>query len=327
MLEKGRIVRVQGPQALDNPADCDRLHDSVLPILHVEVMDDLSHLEQGRSVEAEAVDQHLEGARISVMTELPGVHVEGDVRFGRLLGEPERRIGIDEGPNEPGACHPIDAGTRSGHPTAAREAARTQGWRASAARRRPSAAHRQLQRRQRGTRLSSPWRSEEVHALDGREPVAQQPQRAARQTALRGTRARSIAGGEQSVDLALQHAVVLFARPSEDGLDVLAAADADGVGGEHCCVTTQGDDLAPNPFEVLAALLGVRQDINRAACRDGPDLLQATPGLHAGVRRTGWELVSKQQPTLTVHVTDVTSELIPEASGRWVSRSNPYLSR
>jgi len=81
-------------------------------------VDDLGEVPEARVVEAEALDQDLEGAAVPLVRVLGVEHVEAQLARPRavVLGrdELEPRLGVDEPPDGPGAGHPVHASLGDG---------------------------------------------------------------------------------------------------------------------------------------------------------------------------------------------------------------------
>src|SRR5205823_4249970 len=133
--------------------------------------------------------------------------------------------------------------------------------------------------------------AEEVQALERIEPIAEGPHGA---RLLFRVSAFPAQGRLEALDVLLQRAVVARAALLKCGHDVPRPALANRVGGKHGGRAAEGNDFAPQPLEVLAALVGIRQDVHRVARRDGAQLLEAAPRLDAGVREPRWKLVREE---------------------------------
>ena len=96
------------------------------------------------------------------------------------------------------------------------------------------------------------------------------------------------------MDVLLQPSELLLSCALKNGHDVLRTAGTDGIGSEHDCLASEGHDLAPEPLEVLTALLCVGQDVDGVPGRHCPDLLQTPPGLDPRIRRARRELMAQQ---------------------------------
>src|SRR5579863_1488556 len=88
-------------------------------------MDNLRNGPECGVVETRSVDQHLEGAPVSLVGKFCLKHVEAQLAWLRYIpfGENELkvRIPIDEAPNQPGACHAIDMDALASDPDATAE--------------------------------------------------------------------------------------------------------------------------------------------------------------------------------------------------------------
>jgi hypothetical protein len=89
-------------------------------------------------------------------------------------------------------------------------------------------------------------------------------------------------GRQHPIGVALQRSVVRVTRSLKGG-DQIVTARVEGVGSKNGGLPSQGHDFAANPFEVLAALLGVRENVHGISRRHGADLLEAAPRLYAGI--------------------------------------------
>ena len=137
--------------------------------------------------------------------------------------------------------------------------------------------------------------------------LAQRPEGTARQPPFRGRQPPfPAAGRQQPIDFPLQPSVFLLSRATKRADDILGSPVADRVRGEYGGLTAEGDDLAPNPLEVLTTLRRIRQDVHGIPGRHGADLLEATPRLDPRVRGTSRKLVPEEQPAGIGHVTNVT---------------------
>src|SRR4029077_2015661 len=99
-----------------NPRDEGRnpggLRTTELPILHVDVMDDLADRSEPCLTQTEALDKDLERALVADMRKVGFEHVERDLALGRAVDlrtdELQCRLGVDEPSNQPGAGHAVD---------------------------------------------------------------------------------------------------------------------------------------------------------------------------------------------------------------------------
>src|SRR5205823_3046567 len=92
--------------------DADCLGATELPVLQIDVVDDLRDGTHCRIVYREPGAQDLEGAEIALVRELGLEHVEAELaRLGTISlarYEFEPRVRVDDAPNQPGARDPID---------------------------------------------------------------------------------------------------------------------------------------------------------------------------------------------------------------------------
>src|SRR5439155_2937346 len=83
-----------------------------LPVLQIDVVDDLGDGTHCRIVYRDPGAQDLEGAEIALVRELGLEHVEAELaRLGTISlasDEFEPRVRVDDAPNQPGARDPID---------------------------------------------------------------------------------------------------------------------------------------------------------------------------------------------------------------------------
>ena len=111
-LEPGLVIPVAHGDARDQPVDAGSLGATELPVLQIDVVDDLGDGTHCRIVYREAGAQDLEGAEIALVRELGLEHVEaelavlGTVSLARYEFEP--RLRVNDAPDQPGARHPID---------------------------------------------------------------------------------------------------------------------------------------------------------------------------------------------------------------------------
>jgi len=90
-------------------------------------------------------------------------------------------------------------------------------------------------------------------------------------------------GLAETVDFCLQRAILFISGAPESSHDLGRSPLADGTGGKHRRVASERDYLAPDPFEVFTALIGIRQHVDGVSGRHGADLLKTPPRLHAGI--------------------------------------------
>ena len=80
-----------------------------------------------------------------------------------------------------------------------------------------------------------------------------------------------------------QRRVVVLARLLEHFDQLIVGDGVDVRGAENGRLSTRGDDLGFEPFQVLASAGGIRQGVDRLLERDRADLLQAAPRADAQV--------------------------------------------
>src|SRR6516225_9798167 len=119
-LDPPRIPARGGADAVDERPDAGDLGATELVVLEVDVVDDLADRAQRGVLEAGALNQHLESALVTFMSELRLEHVEAQLAFLRSIAfaryELEARLRIDEAANQPGAGDPISVDTLAGYP-------------------------------------------------------------------------------------------------------------------------------------------------------------------------------------------------------------------
>src|SRR5215475_15478118 len=101
-----------GGEGADGQVHTGRLLMGELAVAQVGLVHDLRDELDPPILDAEALDQGLEGAVLAVMAEVRSQHVEGNAlaRGIRRVGEGELRIGIAEAANEPSRGEAIDVG-------------------------------------------------------------------------------------------------------------------------------------------------------------------------------------------------------------------------
>ena len=104
------------------------------------------------------------------MAEFAGIHIKRHVRSRRPFDEPKGRFGIDEAPNQPRRGHPVDAWTRTRHPTAFSKRCRRQRRRSDA--HRFSSVSKTLERTDRASNVLPRGGLEKVDALNLGEALA-----------------------------------------------------------------------------------------------------------------------------------------------------------
>src|SRR5215469_16591509 len=117
-LEQIVVVGVAGGKRADGQIHAGRLLAGELAVSQIGLVHDLRDDLDPPILDAEALDQRLEGAVLPMVAEVRPEHVEGNAfaRGIRCVGEGELRIGIAEAANEPGGGEAIDVGPRPRHP-------------------------------------------------------------------------------------------------------------------------------------------------------------------------------------------------------------------
>ena len=119
LLEQRRVIGYRRAQPFDEVRDRRGVRRLVPIFLEIDVVHDLGDPFHRSVPDAEAILEYLEGAQIALVLETAGlIHVERHrvrIPVGRCR-ERERRVAIDEAPDEPRRCEPIDAGPRPRHP-------------------------------------------------------------------------------------------------------------------------------------------------------------------------------------------------------------------
>src|SRR5215467_1664633 len=116
-LEQIVVVGVAGGKRADGQIHAGRLLAGELAVSQIGLVHDLRDDLDPPILDAEALDQGLEGAVLTVTAEVRPEHVEGNA-LARGVREGELRIGIAEAANEPGGGEAIDVGPRPRHPGA-----------------------------------------------------------------------------------------------------------------------------------------------------------------------------------------------------------------
>src|SRR5262245_10320442 len=117
-LEELLVVRHER-QAAKNHVETPSLRRVVAVVFEVRLVDDSSDLPQHRIVQLEAPEERLEAAVAAVVRELDPAHVEWRRilrQFGRIVDEHERRLGVDEAADQPGARSAVDVALRPRRP-------------------------------------------------------------------------------------------------------------------------------------------------------------------------------------------------------------------
>src|SRR5690242_10732364 len=121
VLEQRLVVLIRELQAFNHGADRAAFRRPKAAVLEIQVMHDRSDPRERRSSDAKDRAQRLEGASLTLVTELDAEHVERDAvtRDGLPIGsETESGLTIDEVANEPGRRHAIDTRPRPRDPQA-----------------------------------------------------------------------------------------------------------------------------------------------------------------------------------------------------------------
>src|SRR5215467_6809385 len=117
-LEQIVVVGVAGGERADGQIHAGRLLAGELAVPQIGFVHDLCDDLDPPILDAEALDEGLEGAVLPVMAEVRPDHIEGNAlaRGIRRVGEGELRLGIAEAANEPSRGEAIDVGPRPRHP-------------------------------------------------------------------------------------------------------------------------------------------------------------------------------------------------------------------
>ena len=108
------------PQAFDQPSNGLGLGLFVPALFEIEIVHDAADVQRRRILDREPLAEGLEGAVAPVMPEFGLEGVEGNrVRRAAVAAEDERRVRVDEPPDQPGRRHAIDARVRSREPVPA----------------------------------------------------------------------------------------------------------------------------------------------------------------------------------------------------------------
>ncbi len=121
LLDAGRIVGLARCDPGDHECHTGRFGPCVLPILEVQVMNDLRELAQGWIMPAKSFHECFERAPLTLVAKVRLGHVEAQLAGIQRLGrsdEAELRFVIDEPPNEPRARDAIDENSSARHPRA-----------------------------------------------------------------------------------------------------------------------------------------------------------------------------------------------------------------
>src|SRR5712692_4409984 len=120
-LEQVVIVLRSLGEAFDGQIDPGGLVARELSVVQVRLVHDLGDDLGAAILDPEALDQRLEGAVLTVMSELCAEHVERDALARGIggVGEGKFRVGIVEAPDEPRRGNPINVRPRPRHPCAA----------------------------------------------------------------------------------------------------------------------------------------------------------------------------------------------------------------
>ena len=105
---------------LNKSLDAGRIRPPELPVLEIEVVNDLRELSQRRVLQSTSAAHRLERASVTFVGEVRANHVEGSFdrsdRASRGIDKPESRRRIDEPSNQPGRREPVDVGIAACHP-------------------------------------------------------------------------------------------------------------------------------------------------------------------------------------------------------------------
>src|SRR6266851_1721007 len=121
------VVRLHGIEPGQELAHAGRLRPPVLPVLEIEVVDDLRHLSERPIASAEPAEHGLEGATVALVGERPSHHVEADLGRTWLLAggvdEAEAGARVDEAAHQPGRRDAVDVDVPARHPHLSHELA------------------------------------------------------------------------------------------------------------------------------------------------------------------------------------------------------------
>src|SRR5207248_9837041 len=112
------VVLVGREKPTDRQVDPARLLACELAVAQIRLVDDLGQAGQTPVPDPEALDERLERAIVAVVTELGPRRVERDRRRREVAGrgEHERRLRIDEPPDQPRRGKPVHVRPRARHP-------------------------------------------------------------------------------------------------------------------------------------------------------------------------------------------------------------------
>src|SRR6185436_1878491 len=114
------IVGGGGEQRPDRNVDTAGLLVGILPVAQIRLVNDLGESREAPVTEFRSLDEGLERAVLTLMTELDAGRVKRDGvgRKVRWRREDEDRLGIDETLDQPGRRHPVDVGPGPSDPAA-----------------------------------------------------------------------------------------------------------------------------------------------------------------------------------------------------------------
>src|SRR5258705_106489 len=284
----------------DQPIDARSFRAAELGVLQIDIVYDLRDRRERGVVDAEAIDQHLEGAPVPFVRELRFEHVEADLARERSVtfsgDELEAAFRIDEAADEPGAGHAVDVNPLAGDPGLAFEALR-------AGRRKLDSGPARLFPHARLDSMDQPFdrlaagRAEEIQRDDLREAL---PQPGGVRFGLRAPAVWDLFFGRrrflQPPGLPGEPPVVRLPRGLEQGLYLPVGKTVDKTGLTNRSFALARDDLPQDPLEVFLGLIGPGQNVDGVFDRDRAEALEPAPDLHPEVIRLGRQLVNEQQP-------------------------------
>src|SRR5919198_773102 len=296
-LEPGLVIAMPHGDTRDQSVDASRLGTIKLRVLQIDVVHDLRNRHEGAIVETQPRHENLEGAEVALVRELGLEHVEselaalGTVSFSGHELEP--RVRVDDAPDQPGARDPIDVNALPGDPRAATKIFDPLTGSCSDS----SPTHPRLEAGEQTLRCLPTRRAEEVDGDHFREaPV--QPGDLCLDLSAPVFRNLGTArdGISNSASFLRDLPVVRVTRGVEQRLDLVVPKPVDEGSFAQRRIAAFPDDLAQDPFEVLASLVASRQHVDRVLDRDRPEGLEPSPDLHPEVRGLRRDLVDQQEP-------------------------------
>jgi hypothetical protein len=144
-------------------------------------------------------------------------------------------------------------------------------------------------------RFGAAVRTKEIDRLDLPEPLLDRAQSAPDWVArCREGRRPSARLPQEAGGLRRDRGVVGCAGAPKQMNEVVITIRTHHIGGEHRRVPAQCHDLGSKALEILALAVVVRQHVHRIARGERADFLEPAPGLDAGMRWMGRELMSQQ---------------------------------